>query len=92
MLKFHMMDSVPIGNHLRSIQDVERPRRVIRMVGMFQNAIETQRHDSHTIPLVLIRERFATHDPCKTGADERAACNEFTASNNVHLHLYIPQF
>jgi hypothetical protein len=40
MLKFHMMDSVAIGDHLRSIQDVERARRVVRMLGMFQNTVE----------------------------------------------------
>jgi hypothetical protein len=41
MLKFHMMDAEPIGEHLRGIQNIERARWVVRMSGILQNSIET---------------------------------------------------
>ena len=54
MLKFHVMDAVAIGEHLRSVQDVERPGRVVRMRGGLQNAVETERHDGEAVQLCSI--------------------------------------
>jgi hypothetical protein len=49
MLKFHVVDTEPVSDHLWSIQNIKRPRWVVRMRGILQNAIETQRHHREAV-------------------------------------------
>ena len=51
VLKFNLVDAVLVRDHLRDVEELERPIRIVIDVRHFQNALKIERHDRYPIEL-----------------------------------------
>ena len=54
MLELDVVDAVAAREHLRKVEDVERPGRIVGLRGVFENAVEAQAHDRDACQFRLI--------------------------------------
>src|SRR2546421_12481405 len=73
MLELDVVDAVAAREHLRKVEDVERPGRIVRLRSVFENAVEAQAHDRDAwkFRLIAILAPHARRS-CDSGRDDGA--------------------